>query len=148
MPRPPMLHTTNGVLCEGLLLTKQWPAACPDLRAVVEAYTAKPRELGELFLRLVAAVRRIPEDVLFTFLSNQHRLKLVQYPLVSRCGDRCLVQAWACTKTPPAVSRRKLSGFLSASVKEYSRSEHWAQNRLSSRWWRWQVFEPRASHNN
>ena len=84
--------TTAGARCEGSFLTEQWPAGCPEARVAVECYIAELTELGKRFLHLVADALRIPRDTLFSFLSDQHRLKLVRYPPVPHSGDRGLVQ--------------------------------------------------------
>lgn len=59
----------------------QWPSAYPTIRPVVESYITELTLLGERFLRLVADALELPSpDILFGFLSDQHRLKLVRYP--------------------------------------------------------------------
>lgn len=58
----------------------QWPSEDPDIRLIIERYTHELTQLGERFLRLVAEALHIPPETLFSFLSDQHRLKLVRYP--------------------------------------------------------------------
>ncbi|KAK3369902.1 putative hyoscyamine 6-dioxygenase [Podospora didyma] len=70
----------NIPLCERLRGPNQWPAAYPNLRPIVETYIAELTLLGERFLRLVAEALSLPSETLFSFLSDQHRLKLVRYP--------------------------------------------------------------------
>ncbi|KAK0652498.1 oxidoreductase [Cercophora newfieldiana] len=68
-------------LYEGLRGPNQWPSAYPATRPIVETYLAELTSLGERFLRLVAEALSLPsEETLFSFLSDQHRLKLVRYP--------------------------------------------------------------------
>jgi isopenicillin N synthase-like dioxygenase len=58
----------------------QWPSALPELKTVVTRYIEELTLLGERFLRLVARALDLPEEVFFSYLSDQHRLKLVHYP--------------------------------------------------------------------
>jgi hypothetical protein len=58
----------------------QWPADDPQIRKVVEKYIHELTQLGERFLTLVADALSVPSEILFSFLSDQHRLKLVHYP--------------------------------------------------------------------
>jgi hypothetical protein len=46
----------------------------------VEKYIKELTKLSERFLLLVAEALGIPDELLFSFLSDQHRLKLVHYP--------------------------------------------------------------------
>ncbi|KAM7196166.1 hyoscyamine 6-dioxygenase [Rhypophila sp. PSN 637] len=78
-------------LYERLKGPNQWPDEIkhPELasfRTIVETYTAELTSLGERFLKLVAEALDLPEETFFSFLSEQHRLKLVRYPpaLVTR----------------------------------------------------------------
>lgn len=57
----------------------QWPSACSELRAIVELYIQELTELAERFLKLVAEAFDLPAEIFFSFLSEQHRLKLVHY---------------------------------------------------------------------
>ncbi|KAH7133181.1 hypothetical protein B0J13DRAFT_561735 [Dactylonectria estremocensis] len=58
----------------------QWPCQLPELRPIVERYIEELTQLGERFLRLVAKALSLPEETFFSYLSDQHRLKLVHYP--------------------------------------------------------------------
>ncbi|KAH7270858.1 uncharacterized protein BKA55DRAFT_701445 [Fusarium redolens] len=58
----------------------QWPSALPELKTVVTRYIEELTLLGERLLRLVARALDLPEEVFFSYLSDQHRLKLVHYP--------------------------------------------------------------------
>ncbi|KPM43463.1 hypothetical protein AK830_g3118 [Neonectria ditissima] len=69
-----------GPPCEGLRGPNQWPRELPDLRPVAERYIEELTTLGERFLRLVAQALSLPQDVFSSYLSDQHRLKLVHYP--------------------------------------------------------------------
>lgn len=88
----PTASITGGAPFEESFLTEQWPAACPGTRAAVEGYISELTELGERFLRLVADALEVPSDILFAFLSDQHRLKLVRYPPVPSSGDSSPIQ--------------------------------------------------------
>ncbi|SPO06251.1 related to flavonol synthase-like protein [Cephalotrichum gorgonifer] len=57
-----------------------WPSAYPELRTIVERYIEELTSLGERFLKLVAKALSLPEETFLSFLSDQHRLKLVHYP--------------------------------------------------------------------
>ncbi|KAM7187500.1 hypothetical protein V8F20_010949 [Naviculisporaceae sp. PSN 640] len=75
----------NVPLYERLKGPNQWPDEKSNItltgfRDVVERYTAEMTSLGERFLKLVAEALYLPEETLFAFLSEQHRLKLVRYP--------------------------------------------------------------------
>ncbi|KAF5002159.1 hypothetical protein FDECE_10704 [Fusarium decemcellulare] len=70
-------------LYDGLRGPNQWPSELPELRAVVERYIDELTKLGERFLRLVAKALDLPDEVFFSYLSDQHRLKLVHYPASS-----------------------------------------------------------------
>ncbi|KAF7551272.1 hypothetical protein G7Z17_g5124 [Cylindrodendrum hubeiense] len=59
---------------------EQWPCQLPELRPIVERYIEELTKLGERFLRLVAQALSLPDDTFFSYLSDQHRLKLVHYP--------------------------------------------------------------------
>ncbi|CAK7236709.1 hypothetical protein SBRCBS47491_009730 [Sporothrix bragantina] len=67
----------------------QWPdaASAPGLRPAVEAYLDALTALGERFLELVAEALFLPTHALLSFLSDQHRLKLVHYPKVDVKDD-------------------------------------------------------------
>ncbi|KAK7420578.1 hypothetical protein QQZ08_010337 [Neonectria magnoliae] len=69
-----------GAPWEGLRGPNQWPRELPELRPVAERYIEEMTALGERFLRLVAQALSLPEDTFFSYLSDQHRLKLVHYP--------------------------------------------------------------------
>ncbi|KAF4334863.1 epoxide hydrolase [Fusarium beomiforme] len=67
-------------LYDGLRGPNQWPTALPELKSVVTRYIDELTLLGKRFLRLVAKALDLPDEVFFSFLSDQHRLKLVHYP--------------------------------------------------------------------
>ncbi|KAF5968102.1 epoxide hydrolase [Fusarium bulbicola] len=67
-------------LYDGLRGPNQWPNALPELKGVVTRYIEELTLLGEQFLRLVARALDLPDDIFFSYLSDQHRLKLVHYP--------------------------------------------------------------------
>ncbi|KAF4949415.1 hypothetical protein FGADI_8928 [Fusarium gaditjirri] len=67
-------------LYDGLRGPNQWPSALPELKGVVTRYIDELTLLGERFLRLVAQALDLPDDIFFSYLSDQHRLKLVHYP--------------------------------------------------------------------
>ncbi|KAJ4214651.1 hypothetical protein NW759_010205 [Fusarium solani] len=67
-------------LYDGLRGPNQWPSDLPELRPVVERYIEELTKLGERFLRLVAKALDLPDEIFFSYLSDQHRLKLVHYP--------------------------------------------------------------------
>ncbi|KAJ5177193.1 Oxoglutarate/iron-dependent dioxygenase [Penicillium canariense] len=71
-------------LYERLKGPNQWPSHDPVIRSVIRSvvgrYIEEMTQLGERFLQLVAEALEIPTDKLFSFLSDQHRLKLVHYP--------------------------------------------------------------------
>ncbi|KAF5611902.1 epoxide hydrolase [Fusarium subglutinans] len=67
-------------LYDGLRGPNQWPNALPELKGVVTRYIEELTLLGERFLRLVARALDLPDDIFFSYLSDQHRLKLVHYP--------------------------------------------------------------------
>ncbi|KAI1826437.1 2OG-Fe(II) oxygenase superfamily protein [Xylaria intraflava] len=67
-------------LYERLRGPNQWPDNNPELRRVVEKYISELTQLGERFLDLVAQALSLPSGTFQTFLSDQHRLKLVHYP--------------------------------------------------------------------
>lgn len=62
---------------------RQWPCQLPELRPIVERYIEELTHLGERFLRLVAKALSLPDETFFSYLSDQHRLKLVHYPASS-----------------------------------------------------------------
>jgi isopenicillin N synthase-like dioxygenase len=70
-----------------VLISIKWLTANPALRPVLETYLAEMMALGERFLRLVGEALALPRDILLTFLSEQHRLKLVRYPPVPSRTD-------------------------------------------------------------
>lgn len=47
---------------------------------MIECYIKEMTDLGERFLRLVAKALSLPAEKFLSFLSDQHRLKLVRYP--------------------------------------------------------------------
>ncbi|KAF3037280.1 hypothetical protein E8E11_002092 [Didymella keratinophila] len=63
-------------------LAERLRVACayPSLRPIVEAYINALTRLSEDFLELVAEALYLPSHRFHPFLSDQHRLKLVQYP--------------------------------------------------------------------
>ncbi|KAK3326943.1 2OG-Fe(II) oxygenase [Cercophora scortea] len=67
-------------LYERLRGPNQWPPGYPETRPVIERYIHELAHLGERFLRLVAEALFLPPETFFSFLSDQHRLKLVHYP--------------------------------------------------------------------
>lgn len=67
-------------LYDGLRGPNQWPSGLPELKGVVTRYIDELTLLGERFLRLVAQALDLPDDIFFSYLSDQHRLKLVHYP--------------------------------------------------------------------
>ncbi|KAF5575927.1 epoxide hydrolase [Fusarium pseudocircinatum] len=67
-------------LYDGLRGPNQWPSGLPELKGVVTRYIEELTLLGERFLRLVAKALDLPDDIFFSYLSDQHRLKLVHYP--------------------------------------------------------------------
>ncbi|RBA11198.1 hypothetical protein FPRO05_04371 [Fusarium proliferatum] len=67
-------------LYNGLRGPNQWPSGLPELKGVVTRYIDELTLLGERFLRLVAQALDLPDDIFFSYLSDQHRLKLVHYP--------------------------------------------------------------------
>ncbi|KAJ4248719.1 hypothetical protein NW762_012557 [Fusarium torreyae] len=67
-------------LYDGLRGPNQWPSDLPQLRPIVERYIAELTNLGTRFLTLVAQALSLPSDTFFSYLSDQHRLKLVHYP--------------------------------------------------------------------
>ncbi|KAI1855614.1 hypothetical protein JX265_006017 [Neoarthrinium moseri] len=73
-------------LYERLRGPNQWPEAFPELRKVVNDYVQAMARLGETFLGLVAQALSLSPETLLSFLSDQHRLKLVHYP-ASKPGD-------------------------------------------------------------
>jgi isopenicillin N synthase-like dioxygenase len=60
--------------------SSKWPEELPEARPVVEAYMNALSDLGIQFLELVAQALALPQDAFLSFLSDQHRLKLVRYP--------------------------------------------------------------------
>lgn len=74
------LDVTDGPLHERLRGPNQWPSELPELRHITERYVDELTKLGERFLRLVALALDLPRDTFFSYLSDQHRLKLVHYP--------------------------------------------------------------------
>ncbi|KAG5803677.1 hypothetical protein H9Q74_002918 [Fusarium xylarioides] len=70
----------DAPLYDGLRGPNQWPTALPELKGVVTRYIKELTLLGERFLRLVARALDLPDDIFFSYLSDQHRLKLVHYP--------------------------------------------------------------------
>ncbi|KAI5456620.1 hypothetical protein BGZ63DRAFT_417601 [Mariannaea sp. PMI_226] len=76
----------RGPLYERLRGPNQWPAELPNLRPIVERYIAELTSLGERFLRLVAEALSLPTEAFLSYLSDQHRLKLVRYPPSSTQG--------------------------------------------------------------
>ncbi|KAK1756771.1 hyoscyamine 6-dioxygenase [Echria macrotheca] len=80
--------TDGKPLYERLRGPNQWPSAYPSLQTIVGNYIAALTSLGDRFLRLVAQALSLPSpESLFSFLSDQHRLKLVRYPPVPDDSD-------------------------------------------------------------
>ncbi|KAI1077059.1 2OG-Fe(II) oxygenase [Whalleya microplaca] len=67
-------------LYERLRGPNQWPREDRELRPVIENYIRELTGLGERFLDLVAQALSLSPGALRSFLSDQHRLKLVHYP--------------------------------------------------------------------
>lgn len=66
-------------LCTRLHGPNQWPTRPASTREIVEAYIAAVSELSEKFLCLIAECLGLPSNAFLSFLSPQHRLKLVHY---------------------------------------------------------------------
>ncbi|TEY36327.1 hypothetical protein BOTCAL_0558g00050 [Botryotinia calthae] len=67
-----------------LLGPNQWPLSLPSIRVIVENYIQSLFELSERFLKLVAEALNISPSSLHSFVSSQHRLKVVHYsPITS-----------------------------------------------------------------
>ncbi|KAH8714402.1 hypothetical protein BGZ61DRAFT_492869 [Ilyonectria robusta] len=77
------LDAGSGAPYERLRGPNQWPCQLPELRPIVERYIEELTHLGERFLRLVAKALSLPDETFFSYLSDQHRLKLVRYPASS-----------------------------------------------------------------
>ncbi|UKZ61443.1 uncharacterized protein TrAtP1_002708 [Trichoderma atroviride] len=77
----------NAPLYEGLRGPNQWPTGLSELRPIVEDYISELTLLGERFLTLVAQALELPSHTFESFLSDQHRLKLVHYPAVTGSGQ-------------------------------------------------------------
>ncbi|KAJ5575874.1 Oxoglutarate/iron-dependent dioxygenase [Penicillium sp. DV-2018c] len=67
-------------LYERLKGPNQWPSQDPSLRSIIERYIQELTKLAERFLHLVAEALSLKPEILFSFVSEQHRLKLVHYP--------------------------------------------------------------------
>ncbi|KAI2733740.1 hypothetical protein CBS147332_755 [Penicillium roqueforti] len=76
----PDLWRAGLPLYERLKGPNQWPSQDLSLRSVIERYIHELTNLSERFLRLVAEALSLDSKTLFSFLSEQHRLKLVHYP--------------------------------------------------------------------
>ena len=78
---PDVFEESGGLksLCTQLHGPNQWPRSPPRTRDIVEAYIAAVTELSERFLCLVAECLGLPSHAFLSFLSPQHRLKLVHY---------------------------------------------------------------------
>ncbi|KAI9644341.1 hypothetical protein NHQ30_007698 [Ciborinia camelliae] len=71
-------------LYKKLVGPNQWPPSLPSIRPVIENYIQSLFELSTRFLTLVEEALNISTSSFHTFLSPQHRLKLVHYsPIVS-----------------------------------------------------------------
>ncbi|KAF1936587.1 2OG-Fe(II) oxygenase [Clathrospora elynae] len=80
--------TEGKPLSERLKGPNQWPESYPGLRPIVETYISALTKLSEDFLHIVAEALALPPTTLLSFLSDQHRLKLVHYPaLTSGAGQ-------------------------------------------------------------
>ncbi|KAM0478887.1 hypothetical protein ACHAPX_004865 [Trichoderma viride] len=77
----------NAPLYEGLRGPNQWPTGLSELQPIVEGYISELTLLGERFLTLVAQALDLPSHTFESFLSDQHRLKLVHYPAVTGSGQ-------------------------------------------------------------
>ncbi|APA13195.1 hypothetical protein sscle_10g079650 [Sclerotinia sclerotiorum 1980 UF-70] len=67
-----------------LIGPNQWPPSLPLIRPVIEKYMQSLFELSTRFLTLVAEALNISPSSLHSFLSSQHRLKVVHYsPITS-----------------------------------------------------------------
>lgn len=66
----------------------QWPTTFPALREIVETYIAELTKLSENFLHLVAEALDLEPTTFLSFLSDQHRLKLVHYPASESGADQ------------------------------------------------------------
>jgi isopenicillin N synthase-like dioxygenase len=62
---------------------QQWPSQNPSLRIIIEKYIHELTILSERFLGLVAEALSLNPETLLSFLSEQHRLKIVHYPASS-----------------------------------------------------------------
>lgn len=60
----------------------QWPSEILELRSIVEEYISELTLLGERFLAIVAQALNLQKETFHSFLSDQHRLKVVHYPAV------------------------------------------------------------------
>ncbi|KLJ12375.1 hypothetical protein EMPG_09540 [Blastomyces silverae] len=67
-------------LYERLRGPNQWPSSLPTVQPIVQSYISHLTSLGERFLHLVAEALSLPPQTFLSFLSDQHRLKLVHYP--------------------------------------------------------------------
>ncbi|KAL6889159.1 Clavaminate synthase-like protein [Trichoderma evansii] len=77
----------DAPLYEGLRGPNQWPTELPELQPIVEEYISELTLLGERFLILVAQALDLPIHTFESFLSDQHRLKMVHYSAVSPGSD-------------------------------------------------------------
>ncbi|KAJ8060268.1 hypothetical protein OCU04_010609 [Sclerotinia nivalis] len=74
----------GDLLYKKLVGPNQWPPSLPLIRPVIEKYTQSLFELSTRFLTLVAEALNISPSSLHSFLSSQHRLKVVHYsPITS-----------------------------------------------------------------
>ncbi|KAJ5836735.1 Oxoglutarate/iron-dependent dioxygenase [Penicillium robsamsonii] len=83
----PDLWRVGLPLYERLKGPNQWPLQDPSLRSVIRKYIHELTNLSERFLRLVAEALSLDPETLFSFLSEQHRLKLVHYPASDLSSD-------------------------------------------------------------
>ncbi|CAI7605020.1 unnamed protein product [Penicillium glandicola] len=83
----PDLWRVGLPLYERLKGPNQWPSQNPSLRGVIERYIHELTNLSERFLRLVGEALSLNPETLFSFLSEQHRLKLVHYPASDPSSD-------------------------------------------------------------
>ncbi|KAM3072346.1 hypothetical protein ACMFMG_009155 [Clarireedia jacksonii] len=65
----------------------QWPSSLPSIRLIIEEYIQSLFELSARFLTLVAEALDISPSSLHSFLSPQHRLKVVHYSPISSDGN-------------------------------------------------------------
>ncbi|KAI1269155.1 2OG-Fe(II) oxygenase superfamily protein [Xylariaceae sp. FL1019] len=75
-------------LAERLRGPNQWPKNDPALRRIIQTYLTSLTHLSTHFLSLVALCLSLPAHTFHHFLSDQHRLKLVHYPIPSHTSSQ------------------------------------------------------------